>query len=182
MRIRVPILVCLMTLGLAGCGGSGGGGVTRAEMTKALAGAPPALAGLHRQASDLVDGGVPALRGRLAALRGHPVVVNIWAAWCEPCRAESGLLARAALKVGKRVGFLGVDSKDRTDVARTFLSRHLLPYPSYADPSGAFAKSLNATIGLPITAFYDARGRLVFRHPGAYGNEKTLLADIERYT
>jgi cytochrome c biogenesis protein CcmG/thiol:disulfide interchange protein DsbE len=182
MRIRAMLPIGLLALALAGCGGSGGGStLTRAEIGKALAGAPPALAGLHAQAGALIGGGVSAFEARMSELRGHPVVVNRWAAWCQPCRAEFGVLASAALKEGKRVAFLGVDAKDVRDSAAGFLRRHLVPYPSYEDPSSKISKSLKATLGMPITNFYDERGKLVFQHPGPYTSEKALLADIARY-
>jgi cytochrome c biogenesis protein CcmG, thiol:disulfide interchange protein DsbE len=182
MRIRVLLPIALLVLVVAGCGDSGRGStLTREEIGKALAGAPPALAGLHDQAGALIGGGVGAFRARMAKLRGHPVVVNRWAAWCQPCRAEFGVLARVSVKEGKRVAFLGVDAKDVRDSAAGFLRRHLVPYPSYEDPSSKISKSLKATLGMPITNFYDARGKLVFQHPGPYTSEKALLADIARY-
>jgi cytochrome c biogenesis protein CcmG, thiol:disulfide interchange protein DsbE len=183
MRIGVPVLVCLLVLAVGGCGGSGkDGGLTRTEIGKALKGSPPALAGLHAQAGDLIGGGVPAFKARLAQLRGHPVVVNRWAAWCQPCRDEFGVLQQAAVKVGKRVAFVGVDAQDSRGLARTFLARHVVPYPSFEDPHSTISKSLKATLGMPITVFLDARGKPVFTHVGPYSSEKTLLADIERYT
>jgi cytochrome c biogenesis protein CcmG/thiol:disulfide interchange protein DsbE len=183
MQIRALLPIFLLGLAIAGCGGSGGGTtLTREEIDKALAGAPPALAGLHAQAGALIGGGLDAFLARLAQLRGHPVVVNRWAAWCQPCRAEFGVLARVSVKEGKRVAFLGVDAQDVRDSAAGFLRRHLVPYPSYVDPTSTISKSLKATLGMPITNFYDARGRLVFQHPGPYSSEKALLADIARYT
>ena len=183
MPIRALLSLGLLALALAGCGNSGGGrALTRTEIGKALAGSPAPLAGLHAQASALIGGGESAFRTRLTALRGHPVVVNRWAAWCEPCRAEFTLLQRAAVTVGKRIAFVGVDAEDSRDSARTFLDRHLVPYPSYEDPHSTISKSLKATIGMPITLFFDARGNWVFTHPGPYTSEKALLADIARYT
>jgi thiol-disulfide isomerase/thioredoxin len=55
-----------------------------------------ALAGNAAQADQLVGEGAADLKTRLAALRGHPVVVNQWGSWCPPCRAEFPFFARAA--------------------------------------------------------------------------------------
>jgi cytochrome c biogenesis protein CcmG/thiol:disulfide interchange protein DsbE len=183
MPIRALLVSGLLALVAAGCGSSSGSvDLTRAEIGKALAGAPPALASLHKQAGDLISGGLPAFRTRLARLRGHPVVVNRWAAWCQPCRDEFAILQRVSLKEGRRIAFLGVDAEDVRGSALGFLRRNLVPYPSYEDSGSQISRSLKATLGMPITNYYDARGRLVFQHPGPYTSDKALLADIARYT
>ena len=58
----------------------------------------------------------------LTQLRGTPVVVNVWASWCGPCKAESPLLHEASRSYGDRVQFLGVDILDSLGGARSFLA------------------------------------------------------------
>ena len=120
----------------AGCGSGQGGdyGGEHPDYEKALAGSPPPLAALHRQGNELLGGGQDAYEKRIAALRGYPVVVNVWASWCGPCRFEFPTLQRLSAKYGKQVAFLGVDSEDSDDAARTFLAEAPVPYPSYTDP------------------------------------------------
>ena len=101
----------------------------------------------------------------LTQLRGTPVVVNVWASWCGPCRAEAPLLHDAAARYGRRVQFLGVDILDSLDGARSFIADHGVAYPSVFDPPGAIRDSL-AMLGQPMTAFYDADGTLVSTWPG----------------
>jgi thiol-disulfide isomerase/thioredoxin len=146
-----------------------------------LAGAPAPLAALHAQANRLLPGGVEAYEERIARLRGYPVVVNVWASWCGPCRFEFPHLQRAAAEYGRRVAFLGVDSQDSDDAARTFLREEPVPYPSYTDPDKAIAASIGADLGLPDTAFYDRRGGLVHLKQGPYSEWAELRADLERY-
>ena len=112
--------------------------------SEALAGAPAPLAALHRQANELLAGGSDAYEKRIEALRGYPVVVNVWASWCGPCRFEFPALQQLSAKYGKRVAFLGVDSQDSEDAARTFLSEAPVPYPSYSDPDEEIKESLGS--------------------------------------
>jgi len=167
----------------AGCGSSQGGdyGGQHPDYGRALAGSPPALAALHRQGDDLLPGGRDAYEARLAKLRGHPAVVNVWASWCGPCRFEFQSFQRAAASYGRRVAFLGVDSEDSDDAARSFLAEAPVPYPSYTDPDKAIAESLGAVHGYPDTAFYDRAGRLVYLKQGPYTEQSELRADIRRY-
>jgi cytochrome c biogenesis protein CcmG/thiol:disulfide interchange protein DsbE len=170
-------------LALGGCGSSPSGdyGGGHPDYARALAGSPAPLAALHRQGDRLLAGGVAAYEGRLAALRGYPVVVNAWASWCGPCRFEFPLFQRIAARYGRRVAFLGVNSQDSNDAARTFLREDPAPYPSYVDPDGEIAESVGAGLGLPDTVFYDRRGRLVHLKQGPYANAAELRADLDRY-
>jgi len=95
----------------------------------------------------------------LIQMRGTPVVVNVWAAWCGPCEAEAPLLHSASQTYGERVQFLGVDILDSLDGARGFISEQGITYPSVFDPSGAIRDSLGM-IGQPVTVFYDADGHV----------------------
>ena len=151
-----------------------------AEVSQPAAGAPPVLAALHRRVNELVPGGARALDAQLRALRGHPVVVNLWASWCDPCRYELPFFQRQALERADRVAFLGVNSGDNRDAARELAARFPMPYPSFEDPRLAVAGRYRAA-GLPATAFYDARGKLVLVHQGGFDSEAELAAEIERY-
>ena len=96
----------------------------------------------------------------LDGLHGEPVVVNIWASWCGPCRKEAPLLASANRTYGDRVRFVGVDILDERDSARAFMREYGWTYPSVYDPTGAIRDGLGL-LGQPVTLFYDASGALV---------------------
>lgn len=151
-----------------------------AEVSRPLPGAPPQLAALRRRVNDLQPGGANALNAQLRALRGTPVVVNLWASWCDPCIFELPLLQRAAQKYGTRVAFVGVNSGDNRDDARNLSARFPMPYPSFEDPRQAVTGQYGA-VGLPATAFYDERGKRVVVHQGRFTTEAQLTASIERY-
>jgi thiol-disulfide isomerase/thioredoxin len=181
----VPSLLAaaLAALALAGCGAGGAEDVAplaRADVLAPLRGAPPELAALHRRAGRLLPGGRATLDRELAGLRGRPVVLNLWAAWCPPCRAELPLLQREAAARGTRVAFLGVDVDDRRDRARELLDDVFLPYPSVEDPRRAVLRDLGPA-GLPATVFLDREGEVVFRRQGAYPDARTLADDLDRY-
>ncbi len=170
-------------LALAGCGSSQGGdyGGRHPDYATALARSPGPLAALHRQADELLPGGADAYEKRIASLRGYPVVANVWASWCGPCRFEFGVLQRLSARYGRRVAFLGVNSQDSDDAAKTFLEEAPVPYPSYTDPDKKIAAALGATLGFPDTAFYDRAGRLVYLKQGPYAHDSELEADVRRY-
>lgn len=95
----------------------------------------------------------------LMGLSGAPVVVNIWASWCGPCRAEMPLLEQAAGDFAGRVTFLGLASKDDRSSARDFLADVGVTYPSLFDHSGAIRGELGLR-GFPTTFVFDARGQI----------------------
>ena len=180
---KLAIAAALVALALGGCGATTEGdyGGPHPDYAKALAGSPPTLAGLHRQANQLLGGGADAYEARIAALRSYPIVVNVWASWCGPCRFEFPTLQKLSASYGKRVAFLGVDSQDSEDAAKTFLGEEPVPYPSYSDPNQDIKRAIGATLGLPDTAFYDRRGNLVYLKQGPYADHAELRADVRRY-
>jgi cytochrome c biogenesis protein CcmG/thiol:disulfide interchange protein DsbE len=180
----LPALIALLLSALlgGGCGAaeSGGAGGSHPDYAKALAGSPPPLAALHKQANELLPGGRDAYEKRIAELRGYPVVVNVWASWCGPCRFEFPVLQKLSARYGKRVAFLGLNSEDSEDAAATFLREEPVPYPSYSDPDKEVFESLGA-VGFPDTAFYDRSGELVHLKQGPYRDDAELEADVRRY-
>src|SRR5690606_28853775 len=113
---RIVVLMLLLTglsgLTLAACGASSEAPSPAPDYSKELAGSPPPLAALHSQGDELITGGKDAFEKRLAELKGFPVVVNAWASWCAPCRAEFPHFQNLAARYGKQVAFLGVNSED----------------------------------------------------------------------
>jgi cytochrome c biogenesis protein CcmG/thiol:disulfide interchange protein DsbE len=177
------LALALIALPTGGCGSSEGGesGGKPPDYERALAGSPPPLAALHAQANELLPGEVDAYEKRIESLRGYPVVVNVWASWCNPCRYEFPMLQKLSARYGKRVAFLGVDAEDDADAARTFLAEEPVPYPSYNDPNKEILDSLDGYGGLPDTAFYDKEGELVHLKQGQYADQAAFEDDFRRY-
>lgn len=143
-----------------------------------LRGAPAPLAALHAQSAELVE---QTAQARLAELKGHPVVVNKWASWCGPCRAEFPIFQKVSTDLGREVAFLGLNSGDNRDDAQAFLREYPVPWPSLRDPDEKIARSIGMPASYPMTAFFDASGKRTFVHQGQYRSEADLLSDIERY-
>ena len=98
-------------------------------------------------------------------MKGRPVVVNFWATWCEPCKAEMPRLVDASEEYSDRVGFLGVNVEDDIDAAEQFVRDFEIPFRSVADPNGEIRRD-EKVLGLPVTQFYGADGDLAYVHQG----------------
>jgi cytochrome c biogenesis protein CcmG, thiol:disulfide interchange protein DsbE len=179
------VIAAGVMLGLTGCGGSASSShsaaPSRSAVEVAFRGSPAALTAVHAQADRLLPGGVSAFRARMRALRGHPVIVNEWGSWCEPCQAEFPVFQKAAVRYGRSVAFLGLDAKDTDSAAAAFLKRYPVTYPSYTDPHETILASLKTYDAVPQTFYFNARGHEVYDHAGSYATLASLTRDIRFY-
>jgi cytochrome c biogenesis protein CcmG/thiol:disulfide interchange protein DsbE len=99
----------------------------------------------------------------LASLRGHPVVLNFWASWCTPCKAEARVLERNWKRYRSRgIVFVGVDDQDLSPDARTFVRDHGLTFPMLDDgPDSGRVTGSYGVSQLPETYVVDASGKVV---------------------
>lgn len=185
--LGVVALTVLIVVGLTQAGGGEAQSPSAREdfdLQESLAqlqGAPPPLASLHQQANTLVEATPASFDERLDALEGTPVVVNKWASWCGPCRAEFPIFQQVSTELGKDVAFLGLNSRDGRRPATAFLDDFPVPFPSFEDPEERIAQEIGAPANYPITLFYDASGERAFIKQGGYRTAADLRADIERY-
>ncbi|MFF7357775.1 TlpA family protein disulfide reductase [Streptomyces filipinensis] len=129
-------------------------------------------------AGTALDGG----RIRLSDYRGKVVVLNVWASWCGPCRAEAPELSEAQRHLAaKGVQVLGVDTDADRSQGRAFAGDHRLAYPSLHDPgSRQLVHRLPAkyqTSTLPYTLFIDRDGKVA-----AQGLVRLSEADVRTIT
>lgn len=167
-RARTPIALgalVLLALGLAAL-------ALRSVFQEASVEVAPATPGAATHARpDIGDGdpapafAIPAYGGRtpirLDAYRGHPIVLNFWASWCPPCRAEASILERTYRTYKNRgVVFIGIDMQNDTwGESRAFLSHHALSYPVGRDEQGTVARAYRVS-ALPTTYLISADGRI----------------------
>ncbi|HUR03004.1 MAG TPA: TlpA disulfide reductase family protein [Nonomuraea sp.] len=176
MRAKSTTLVLLAVLVagcVAGCAGTNQSGQPQAGDTRFVAGdgkmqvfgvadrkAAPAISG------ETLDGATASL----AAHKGKVVVLNFWASWCGPCRAEAPVLKEVAAKTKGDVEFLGVDFKDRKADAQAFERTEQTGYPSIFDQPGKVALAFQGTVppaAIPSTLIIDEQGRIAARALGA---------------
>jgi peroxiredoxin len=112
----------------------------------------------------------------LGDLRGQAVLINFWATWCPPCRAELPALQAAYERYGDRVAFLGVDVKESSDSVANFIPQFGVTFPILMDSDGAVSDGLYQVRGIPTTLFLSPDGKVSTRHVGPLTE-----ADIDRY-
>ena len=173
--MRRSALAAVALLALAACGGDPGepGPVEEASSLVACPDQPDTAARgaelMPALALDCPTGGTL----DLARAPGVPTLVNLWATWCAPCRAELPVLQQVAEEAGDRVRVVGVISKDGRPQAESFAEEIGIGFPSAFDGEGELMAELGLNV-LPFTYFLDADGGLVHTEVGEVSSAEEL--------
>jgi thiol-disulfide isomerase/thioredoxin len=161
MKKSVAALAALLLL--SGCGNSGN--PTAQESFIAGNGATSYIAPADRVAAPTLSG-MTLLGTRYTLPKNHLSVINVWASWCSPCRAEEPTLAALSAKYPE-VNFVGILTRDNPVNAEAFVRKNKSPYPTLIDDSLliGFSKSLPAN-AIPTTLVLDAKGLVAGRISG----------------
>jgi thiol-disulfide isomerase/thioredoxin len=104
---------------------------------------------------------------KLSELRGKPLIINVWASWCGPCRAEMGSLERLSRRFGgKQFNIIGVSTDDDARAAAAFLRQAQVSFDNYLDRNLLLEHMLGADT-IPLTILVDARGRVLSKFHGS---------------
>lgn len=117
---------------------------------------------------------------QLASLAGKPVVINLWASWCPPCRREMPVLRQAQLS-HPEITFVFANQGETADAVRKYLAAEHIALENVLLDSRAQLGSLTGSRALPTTLFYDAKGTLVERRLGELSTA-TLAARLESFS
>ena len=118
---------------------------------------------------------------RLSELAGKPLVINVWAVWCTPCRDEIPHLQRLSEQAGERLRVIGVDYDDDPDAATALLDQLDVDYPQLADPRAELRGPLRLGLGIPVTVYVAPDGAVAYVARTPYRSLEQLKVDVERY-
>jgi thiol-disulfide isomerase/thioredoxin len=102
----------------------------------------------------------------LSDFRGKPLIINVWASWCGPCRAEMGSLQKLSARGGKQFNVIGISTDDYMDRAELFLKNTNTNFSNFIDSKLVLEHMLGAE-RLPLTLLVDAQGRVLAKFYGA---------------
>lgn len=114
---------------------------------------------------------------KLSSFRGKPLIINVWASWCGPCRQEMRSLERLAWRYdGRQFNIIGISTDDYRDRALNFLQKSNTTFNNYID-SKLFLENMLGADRLPLTLLVDPQGKVLAKFYGSkqWDNSEVLL-------
>ncbi|MBI5428854.1 MAG: TlpA family protein disulfide reductase [Nitrosomonadales bacterium] len=114
---------------------------------------------------------------KFSDFKGKPLIINVWASWCGPCRAEMGSLDRLARRYGgKQFNVIGISTDDDGNAAASFIRKSNISFENFLDSRVFLEKMLGANT-IPLTILVDANGRVLEKARGAYEWDSPEVVD-----
>ena len=105
---------------------------------------------------------------RFSDFKGKPLIINVWASWCGPCRDEMGSLERLARRYnGRQFNVIGISTDDDHQAAAAFIRQSNVTFENFID-SNVFLENMLGANTIPLTVLVDAKGRVIEKVRGAY--------------
>ena len=105
---------------------------------------------------------------KFSDFKGKPLIINVWASWCGPCRAEMGSLERLSRRYGgKQFNVIGISTDDYGSAAAAFIKKSGVTFENYLD-SKVFLENMLGANTIPLTILVDAHGRVLEKVRGAH--------------
>jgi thiol-disulfide isomerase/thioredoxin len=109
-----------------------------------------------------------------------PALVNVWGSWCGPCKEEMPIFVDFYNKYKEKVSLIGISVEEaNAQNARDFIELYGMSWPNLNDPDGSTRATLG--MGVPITLFIDAQGKVAYRKIGVVTTIKELESDTEKH-
>jgi thiol-disulfide isomerase/thioredoxin len=109
--------------------------------------------------------------------KGKPLIINVWASWCGPCRAEMGSLQRLARRYnGKQFNVIGISTDDDRKAAVAFIKESKVTFENFID-SNVFLENMLGANTIPLTILVDAQGKVLEKARGAYEWDSPEIVD-----
>ncbi len=114
----------------------------------------------------------------LDEFRGKPLIINVWASWCGPCRSEMGALERLSKRYGgKQFNIIGISTDDDANAAYAFIMKSGITFDNYLDHNLTLENMLGANT-IPLTLLIDAQGRVLEKVRGAQAWDSPELVEF----
>lgn len=114
---------------------------------------------------------------KLSDFKGKPLIINVWASWCGPCRAEMGSLERLARRYnGKQFNVIGISTDDDHNAAAAFIKKSKITFENFID-SNVYLENMLGANSIPLTILVDAQGKVLDKARGAYEWDSPEIVD-----
>lgn len=152
-------------------------------LTASVFAATPGEVGIGSYLREATLRGLNTETKKLSDFRGKPLIINVWASWCGPCRAEMGSLERLANRFnGNEFNVIGISTDDYRDAALDFIKSTRINFENFIDHKLDLEHMLGANT-IPLTLLVDADGQVLQKARGAYkwDSPQTINAIVEAF-